>query len=290
MFSVFKTVLILSAAGSALAAALMLLKPLTSRVFSAKWQYYIWIAVLIVMVLPLPIKAKQQIEQPKLSVPIPMMAERRISFGEPVPADALPKKEPEQKSSVDWKSAIAYTWAAGAAAYIILSLLSYWRFILRKRRSSEAADIDLSEAAAKIGLKRLPRVRTDGGAPMLVGVFRPVIYLPKDTEDSMVLMHELIHYKRRDLLYKWAAMFINGIHWFNPMAYAVTENINEACEISCDAAVTANMSEDEKKKYMQTILMFISKKEDKYVQKKLYNRNERKQAKTQKTVQGDELK
>lgn len=53
MSDVMQNVLLLSAVGSVLAIVLLCIKPLTKRLFSPKWQYYIWLTVLIVMVLPI---------------------------------------------------------------------------------------------------------------------------------------------------------------------------------------------------------------------------------------------
>ena len=70
----------------------------------------------------------------------------------------------------------------------------------------------------------------------------------------MVLLHELTHYKRKDLIIKWLAVLVNSVHWFNPLCYIACANLSEACEVSCDMSVTKNMSQDEQKLYMQTIL------------------------------------
>jgi len=49
---IFKSVLLMSAVGGALSVFLLCVKPITRKLFSPKWQYYIWLTVLIVMVLP----------------------------------------------------------------------------------------------------------------------------------------------------------------------------------------------------------------------------------------------
>ena len=93
---------------------------------------------------------------------------------------------------------------------------------------------------------------------MLVGVLFPTVYLPcreiPDENMRMVLLHELTHYKRKDLLVKWFSVFVNAVHWFNPLCYLACAALSEACEVSCDMAVTKNMTEEEQKLYMQTIL------------------------------------
>ena len=56
MEQIFKSVLLLSAVGTILSVALLLLKPVTKRVFGSQWQYYIWLCVLVVMMLPVSFK------------------------------------------------------------------------------------------------------------------------------------------------------------------------------------------------------------------------------------------
>lgn len=52
MYEVFKTVLFMSIFGFCITAVLLALKPITSKRFSAKWQYCAWIAVLFIMIIP----------------------------------------------------------------------------------------------------------------------------------------------------------------------------------------------------------------------------------------------
>lgn len=74
------------------------------------------------------------------------------------------------------------------------------------------------------------------------------------------MLHELVHYKRRDLYYKWAAQFALCIHWYNPLSYAMKHSINRLCELSCDEAVTAHLLEYECKEYAATLLTAMAAK------------------------------
>ena len=66
-------------------------------------------------------------------------------------------------------------------------------------------------------------------------------------------------YKRKDLIIKWFALFVNAVHWFNPLSYLLSANLSEACEVSCDMEVTKNMNDEEQKLYMKTILELVEK-------------------------------
>ena len=67
MYDVFKTVLILSLFGFGITALLLLFKPITAKRLPARWQYCVWVAVLISMVLP-AYKLIPKIEAQKLSI------------------------------------------------------------------------------------------------------------------------------------------------------------------------------------------------------------------------------
>lgn len=55
-----------------------------------------------------------------------------------------------------------------------------------------------------------------------------------------ILRHEMMHFKRKDILYKWFVALVKCVHWFNPVAYYIAKQINIECEISCDLAVVAH--------------------------------------------------
>lgn len=259
MFLIFRIVLILSAIGGALSITLIAIKPLTSRVFSAKWRYYIWIAVLLVMVFPIPSGHNTTAKPLPSAFLIPLQTQDELR------TETSPDNEIHQKKQIiriRWQTAVSWAWFLGMGVYFLSMTISYLRFLSLLKRSSQKADINISAVARTVGLTRIPPVKIcpDISSPMLAGLIKPTVYLPDRNIDGcthMVLMHELTHFRRHDLLYKWAALIVNGIHWFNPLSYVITAQINEECEISCDIEVIKNMSDDEKKKYMLTILNLI---------------------------------
>lgn len=57
--------------------------------------------------------------------------------------------------------------------------------------------------------------------------------------------------------YKWFAEFVKCVHWFNPALWYVSKQIAAECEISCDMAVTKNMSSSEEMSYINTIISLL---------------------------------
>jgi bla regulator protein BlaR1 len=282
MKELFKSVLLLSLMGTVLSGVLLLLKPVTKRVFGSHWQYYIWLSVLVVMVLPvsfkMPVKtdlyttipANQQIIQENNTAQTPVNAKQKPVF--------LNGQTPAGNRYIDIVQGITpslldvfvYVWLFGAAIFFCGGIISYLRFLRTIRKNSFPVICPaLEEFKLAKGIRQKIRVRTARllTAPLIVGVFNPTLLLPNaavsEKQLHYILLHELTHLKRHDLLYKWFAMIVNAVHWFNPFAYFVARQINEACEISCDLSVTKGMSADEKNGYMNTIVSLLSMNKEK---------------------------
>lgn len=272
MYDVFKTVLILSLFGFGITALLLLLKPITAKRLPARWQYCVWVAVLISMVLPayklIPKKEAQRLaEIPKnqtVQTQQPQTQEKNtpdtvVTFDTPIEYREV---NLSPKIQIRLFDLIAYIWGTGVLIFLLVVMISYFRFLCRKNKNSVKISDNKIFSEVKnelkiskhIGLKAAADIKS----PMLVGVLFPTVYIPcreiPDDNMRMVLLHELTHYKRKDLLVKWFAILVNAVHWFNPLCYLACANLSEACEVSCDMSVTKNMPEEEQKLYMQTIL------------------------------------
>lgn len=141
-------------------------------------------------------------------------------------------------------------WAGGFAA-----LLAWWLIgglCLRRRLldGAEALSLEMyghvEAAAAKAGLRELPRCLTvaPGNSPGLLGIFFPILTLPAGLEKDLtraelesVLLHEMIHVRRRDPF--WLAVHVTGVCslWFNPVAWLLGRWIRLETEKSCDERV-----------------------------------------------------
>jgi len=100
--------------------------------------------------------------------------------------------------------------------------------------------------------------------PMLMGIFKPRLYLPeREYEDSAlrsILLHELVHFRRKDIFVKWLAFFANAVHWFNPAHYLMRRELARECELAADEAVIKQMDADTRMKYAHLLLDIVSAK------------------------------
>lgn len=94
--------------------------------------------------------------------------------------------------------------------------------------------------------------------PVTMGLLNPFVVLPIQERTvgdvALVLHHELLHIKRKDLWYKWLWQLILCIHWFNPVFYKISKIISEDCELSCDEQILMHLSENGKKVYGNILL------------------------------------
>lgn len=272
MEQIFKSVLLISAAGSFLTLILLLLKPVTRRVFGNIWQYYIWLLVLAIMVLPVnfntPKKDVLNFTGGTAANNIVLSQEESMVYEEQ-PGVQMGNDETSYKESfhLDFMKILISLWVSGALIFFSGGVLSYIRFMRLIKKNSEYAQCGIPEKIkTEEGIKKRILVKKTNmlSAPLLTGIFRNVLLLPdcdmNESELELILKHELTHLKRHDLWYKWFAFLVNSIHWFNPFVYLIVKQINEECEISCDATVTKNMDDKRKNEYMNVIVKLASAK------------------------------
>ncbi|SDZ39050.1 bla regulator protein blaR1 [Evansella caseinilytica] len=99
--------------------------------------------------------------------------------------------------------------------------------------------------------------------PITFGFFRPFIIIPDVSpltaeEMKCVLLHELYHCKRKDIVVNYYMCFCRIVYWFNPLIWYVLKETKTEMEISCDYAVLKTLDTEAVSKYGEVILSFAS--------------------------------
>lgn len=93
--------------------------------------------------------------------------------------------------------------------------------------------------------------------PFIKGLRHPVIYLPEkecnEKELEFILMHEYLHWKRKDLWKKFVINIIGIIFWWNPLAYLLCKDLDQIIELNCDNAMSKKYSEMDTLYYLDTL-------------------------------------
>ena len=148
-----------------------------------------------------------------------------------------------------WSKVLTTIWIFGVA---IVYLRCLWQHcllhrMLRRCSKLEGADWQslLSESSELLGVgANVELLQHDAAhSPITAGAWRPVVILPSDARSwsrdrqRLVLLHELAHVSRRDVLTQTLAGLVCGLHWFNPLFWFGLLQMRKLRELACDDLV-----------------------------------------------------
>gem|GEM_PF-1623387 len=279
-YDALRTILTMSITGSVIAVILFALKPLIRNRMPKTTQYYLWLVVLAALVVPisrLVILPDTVPYIPTISKTVDWyVADNGVIHDRVTPYQRIDENgfigipessmaeveaivpDPWIPEAIDWFRLIH---SLGVIGYFAFVACSYAAFTSRmKRRNTEATANEKDILAELCGNRRPPHLCRNqlAATPMLIGLFRPEIILPdkeySDTQLRSVLLHELTHLRRKDVLVKWLTVIVTAIHWFNPIVWFVRREIDRACEMACDETVIRNLDTDGKQNYGETLI------------------------------------
>lgn len=261
------TVLLL---GASVVAALL-------RGASASLRHLVWgLGIVTVLVLPLvslalpwqlaivpletavvPAAAHQETPTSTLGVPsAPQRPVEHEATGGPnvagTAAGSPPPQSGEQHAAISPTTIITLLlviWGIGAV--VLLARLAVGAFVLARvvRRGTPLESPDwrhpLLEAADRLALPEPPRLVMSDRFPMpfACGVLHPAIVVPSGAADwddrrrRTVLVHELAHLARRDLLVNALGQAACAIYWFHPLVWMAARKLRIESERACDDLV-----------------------------------------------------
>lgn len=297
MNGLLKTILSLSLSGALLILVLFLCRPLVKDRLSKRWQYYIWLVVVARLLLPFApetnlvgtifqylsnavIQADANL-QPKPEAPalpetdfsdhgsVLSPAGLVDSGGEPSESDTLTASGILDMAKQNIAAVLPVVWLLVASCLLIRKITVYQSFVRYINAGRiEISDIQLWERMGKLmeqtGVKGALGLYTNSliSSPLLIGFFRPCIVLPttglSESDFENTIRHELIHYRRRDMFYKWLVQVTVCLHWFNPLVHLMSREVNRACELSCDEAVIKSLDAEGRRAYGDTLLNAVA--------------------------------
>lgn len=274
-----QTFLTMSLTGSVTALFLFIIKPMIKDRLPKSVQYYMWFAVLIALILPL----SKIVVLPEPSVPnnhtVSLTPIYNIvqwishtALEEPVRLTSLLQAENGEKTlqvqgrSLNVAAIFFIVWLFGMLAFLGYNIICYMLFVRKLKKHHVCASPHEIELLNQLsGKKHTPGlyINTMVSTPVLIGVFRPTIVLPDktfvDTQLQHILLHELTHLRRHDIVIKWFCVFLGTLHWYNPMIYLVQREMSRACELACDEAVIKNLDADAKQRYGEVLIAAAGK-------------------------------
>ena len=252
MFQILKMNII----AATIVAIAMVVSHMTSRRYSCRWKYFMWLAVALFLLIPADFPKKSLV---KVRL-YPKKQETLLSRGGTV-SDELKRSVFSQ----DVLEILFVVWVAGIVILAAARILRYY-FSMRDmlRWSYPVTDERVLQQYRKIcrenHVKKPPRLMVSArlSTPVLAGLFHTGLDLTQEPcnlyELRFVYSHELCHYRHKDLWYKTLLLLISTIHWFNPCLYWMQKEAEKDIESLCDTAVVKTYTNAEKKHYNRILL------------------------------------
>lgn len=248
--------------------------PKVSQRYTAKLAYFIWLLIAVRLVLPWNLTLPSETVPIQLDIPqesimkwIPdeeqtkemIYTNEREEKSVIIPLGTEQKKE-KLNFAVMPAQFLCGIWILGVSVSLLYTVISTDRLkkLLKRweREPSELTKKIYAETAE--GNKPYLKISSVLDTPMTVGLFDTKVYLPHEayTEQKMAMIfrHELIHWQRKDLWYKFLLLFARSIHWFNPCVWMMEKRANRDLEISCDGEVVQKEDMTYRKAYSLMIL------------------------------------
>ena len=222
MERIFLRVVNYSFAAGWLVAAVLILRPLLHRAGAPKrFNCVLWGLVALRLVVPFSIESPLSLVPSAKPLPDDFVysahpyIESGITYVDRTVGAAVSSalETGDTMNSVNRSQVLSFVlsrvWIVGVAGMMVYLIVS--TVVLRRRLATATL--------LKKGVKQSEMVRS----PFVMGIFKPVIYMPyklAGVDFDYVLAHEQAHIDRRDCLRKLLGFLLLGVYWFNPLMWA----------------------------------------------------------------------
>ena len=163
---------------------------------------------------------------------------------------------------------IIYIWLAVMCIifiyYIITSII--FKKMIGNKEVKDKKILDILEFSKKqMGIKKEIKLLKQEykKVPCIYGLFKTKILvtdemLKKDEESlKYIFMHELAHFKRKDVILNKILIAITTVHWFNIGLWYCFKQIRQDMELKADEMVLEKIGKQEEKSYAKTLVKLI---------------------------------
>ncbi len=248
---------------------LLAIKTLLKDKLSPRWQYAVW-AVLALRILLPAYTGKYYV-----LLPLPLWVETAKVMVEPHWASAYTNvyEATQVTSPIPWLTGAPVSlsdwlfllYVVGVVVTLLWYLISWLRLCLLLRQGTPVP-AEVQEQIERIGetyaCKTCRAIELPGlPSPMVCGVFRPVLALPKGKAlDDHVILHELLHLNYKDALQNVFWCFCRTLHWCNPIVRLLLNRVGNDMESLCDQRVLERLRGEDRRNYGISLLAMANDK------------------------------
>ncbi|MBK5496033.1 M56 family metallopeptidase [Bacillus sp. TH13] len=276
---------------SILVGFILCIKVLFRNKLTPRWQYMLWIVLMIRLLLPW---------SPDSSYSIYSLFSYRSSVSEVIPKNmpatenivniesdrkvelesnskmVTKTSEPEVKVSSEKQTTFSlykialYVWLAGVIVLAVITFLTNRRLYSYIKKQPDITDEQVAtvfnRCKQSMKMKKAVSLRLAGkiASPTVFSFFRPKVLLSKkhmkvlnEQQLRYVFYHELAHIKRNDVAVNWIMYSLILLNWFNPILRYAYFCMREDQELACDAYALTFIDKEEQIAYGHTIITLL---------------------------------
>ena len=234
---------------SGLIGLVLLLRRPFATYLGAEATFLLWSLPALRLIMPdIYVSAEQnQLASPAQYLPFDPAAELYFIPGA-ITNTVAPTVQSGANLAINIPMTIVAIWVLGAIMWLTYHTRQHLKYSRHLREfetpASEQVQFILRRAAALTKTNTLPQILIAPVSigPMVSGLFRPFIILPKDFEtlyskqdQLFALTHELSHLKRRDMWWALAMFIFRAVNWYNPLVHYAARKFRIDQEAACDA-------------------------------------------------------
>lgn len=159
----------------------------------------------------------------------------------------------ESISKKNWdllNNVLLFIWILGMLYVSARTLYTNYKIFQLKKNSvpNENSQVNtlLESCLLEMNIKRKIPIRITSGLnmPGIVGFYKPCILFPEYSIEAIplknfrfIILHELQHYRHKDILINYMVCIVHILYWFNPFVRWAMKYIRQMQEVSCDVSV-----------------------------------------------------
>ena len=227
---------------------------------SAGARHLVWLVTLATLLVmpaltawgPLPLRVLPAVDGPRSVVGVSLNPPQVRVAPASEPSAAVPAavaSKPNTPSFIENMSGVTIALALWAVVVLAIGCSLIWSGLVVRRLVRRARPLDapewltpLWEVSDRLGLEEAPRLlrSEDAKMPFACGVLEPTIVLPADCDSwsldrrRAVLLHELAHVRRHDLLGHTLGRLACAVYWFHPLVWTAAKQLRSESERACD--------------------------------------------------------
>ncbi|PFB30269.1 methicillin resistance protein [Bacillus cereus] len=276
---------------SVLVGFILCIKVLFRNKLTPRWQYMLWIVLMIRLLLPWSPDSSysiysllsynssvSEVIQKNTSSPENTVNNEMQHTAELEPNSETVTKNSEsevnasseQQTTLSLYKVALYVWLAGVIILAVITFITNRRLYSYIKKQPDITDEQVAtvfnHCKQSMKMKKAVSLRLAGkiASPTVFSFFRPKVLLSKkhikilnEQQLQYVFYHELAHIKRRDVAVNWIMYSLILLNWFNPILWYAYFCMREDQELACDAYALTFIDKEEQIAYGHTIIILL---------------------------------